>query len=431
MSESGHKPTQTPLRFDRGAPRLACQGQHVNEGGGSLARRRFQRGTVFLREIRDEHGKLIRAVWVGRWYEDEIANGKVRRVRRAKILGTKEEFPTKPLAKRELQDQLKDVNNPRYRPRPAGSFADFAARWETTVLVQHKSSTQTTCRSHLRKYIVPFFGNLAVRHVEPEKVQQFISGIQASPKTVRNIYVTLQMLWKSARTWNYAVDDALKGVVLPKKRSPCRFFFTLDEVKRILSEAEEPYCTFYWLAAETGMRAGELCGLRLEDLDLQVGQMQVRQSAWRGRLQEPKTQKAVRPLALSPNLTAHLQDFLRGWRPNDLRLLFASRNGTPWDANLIVKRKLHPLLALLGIRRCGLHAFRRANATLLDRLNVPLKLRQARLGHSDAEMTLGVYTQVERQDDERIAGQLGRILDPAIGPTEREGAAQVGQPLVN
>jgi len=85
----------------------------------------------------------------------------------------------------------------------------------------------------------------------------------------------------------------------------------------------------------------------------------------------------------------------------------------------------------LDIERCGLHAFRHANATLMDRLNVPLKLRQQRLGHSDAEMTLGVYSHVSREDDKRIAGQLGKILDP-IGPIlKNEGAASLKQPLVN
>jgi integrase len=48
---------------------------------------------------------------------------------------------------------------------------------------------------------------------------------------------------------------------------------------------------------------------------------------------------------------------------------------------------------------------------MMDRLNVPLKLRQQRLGHSDAEMTLGVYSHVAKEDDLRIAAQLGEILD--------------------
>ena len=408
------------------------QGQYDSEPGGSLARRRHQRGSLFVRVIKAEDGSVLRTVWVGRWREDEIVDGRTRRVRRSEVLGEKREgdLPTRALAKRRLEERLAVVNDPMYRARPSSTFAEFAKRWEALVVIQHKPSTQANLRSHLRKYLTPFFGRLTVRDVRPETVQQFISQIKASPKTVRNIYVTLQMMWKSARAWQYVAHDALDGVVLPKRRTPRRFFFTQDEVARILGAASEPHRTFYWLAAKTGLRAGELCGLQLEDVDLEAGQVHVRQSAWRGKLQEPKTPNATRTLALSPNLIQHLGRFIASWRPNHQRLLFASRNGTPWDQNLFVKRKLRPLLEKLGISRAGLHAFRHFSASAMDRLNVPLKLRQQRLGHSDAEMTLGVYSHVAKEDDVRIAAQLGEILDPSGPFLKKKGLALGRQALV-
>ena len=57
---------------------------------------------------------------------------------------------------------------------------------------------------------------------------------------------------------------------------------------------------------------------------------------------------------------------MQSWHPNERRLLFATRNGTPWDQNLLLKRKFKPLLRALGIqvpRGNGFHAFRHANAT--------------------------------------------------------------------
>jgi integrase len=398
-----------------------------------LARRRHQRGTLLSRVIKDTNGKAQRTVWVGRWREDVIENGRLHRVRRSEVLGDKKEgdLPTRALARRKLEERLAVVNDPLYRARPSSTFAQFAKRWEALVAIQHKPSTQANLKSHLRRYVIPFFGRLPVRDVRPDTVQQFISGIKANPKTVRNIYVTLQMMWKSARAWQYAAHDALDGVVLPKRRTPRRFFFTQEEATRILVSADEPYRTFYWLAAELGLRAGEICGLRIEDLDLDLGQVHVRQSAWHGRLQDPKTPNAIRSFAISPNLIEQLRRFILNWPPNPSGLLFASRNGTPWDQNLLVKRKLHPLLEKLSIQRCGLHAFRHFAASMMDRLNTPLKLRQQRLGHSDAAMTVGVYSHVAKEDDMRIAAQLGEILDPS-GPFGKEkGAAVSQQPLVN
>ena len=90
-------------------------------------------------------------------------------------------------------------------------------------------------------------------------------------------------------------------------------------------------------------------------------------------------------------------EYLKRWTPNEKGLLFATRNGTPWDANLLVKRKLYPLLDSLGIERGGLHAFRHTNSTLMDRLGAPLKLRQQRLGHSDPSLTLArIHARGER-----------------------------------
>ena len=99
-------------------------------------------------------------------------------------------------------------------------------------------------------------------------------------------------------------------------------------------------------------------------------------------------------------------------KPNEKGLLFATRNGTPWDANLLVKRKLYLLLDSLGIERGRLHAFRHTNGTLMDRLGVPLKVRQQRLGHSDPSRTLGTYTHIASEDDEQFAEQLDGRLRP-------------------
>lgn len=403
---------------------LPDRGQQIGERGGSLARRRYQKGRVFLRGSKNP-------VWVGRWREDEVKDGQIRRPERSEVLGSKSDFPTKRLAQRELDKRLVVVNDPRYRARPTATFEEFASRWESVVLTQFKPSTQTTLKSHLRKHLVPFFGRKQMRDIGPEELQWFVSSVEASPKTKKNIFATFQMVWKTARSWSYVAHDATSGVALPKRSRVARRFFSLVEVQRILEAAPEPHRTFYWLAVETGMRAGELCGLRVSDIDFHGAALNVCQSAWRGKLQSPKSESAVRRISLSPGLLAHLAECCRGWRPNEMELLFATRNGTPWDANLLVKRKLYPLLDSLGIERGGLHAFRHANSTLMDQLGAPFKVRQQRLGHSDVTLTLGTYTHPIDADEVRLAAQLDGILRPNAPKSKKEGVAAFGQPLVN
>jgi integrase len=281
-------------------------------------------------------------------------------------------------------------------------------------MIQHKPSTRATMRSHINKYLVPAFGAYQFRDIQAEEVQRFIAGLTLSPKTVKNVLITFRLMWNSARAWAYVSHNALDGVVLPKLRRSRRRFYSVDEIRRILGAAQDPHRTFYWLAAETGMRAGDLCGLRVEDIDLTRGLVKIAQSAWHGKLQGPKSENAVRTFAISPRLREHLRSFLARWRPNAEHLVFATRNGTPWHANLLVKRKLRPLLCSLGLEGGGLHGFRHAKACMMNERAVPMKVRQQRLGHSDPRLNMNEYTHIRSADDERIAEQLGDLLD-AVG----------------
>ena len=98
--------------------RLPARGQKIGERGGGLARRRYQQGRLFLRGKKNP-------VWVGRWREDEINDGCIRRAERSEVLGSKSDFPTKRLAQRELDKRLAVVNDPRYRARPTATFAEL------------------------------------------------------------------------------------------------------------------------------------------------------------------------------------------------------------------------------------------------------------------------------------------------------------------
>jgi integrase len=281
------------------------------------------------------------------------------------------------------------------------------------VLPQLKPSTAQNYRIHIRKHLTPFFGPYPMKDLNAELVQRFIASLTISPKTIRNIVVTLQSLWRSARAWEYVSHDIFSDVVYPALPRTQRFFFSVEEVQRIVTAAKEPHKTFYAILAETGLRVGELCGLRVQDIDLERGLLVVRQSAWRGKLVDPKTANSVRVINLSPQCVEHLLAFLISWHPNTNGLLFATRNGTPWDAIMQRKRRFRSLLKALNIqvpKGNGFHGFRHANAVLMDRLSVPMKVRQQRLGHGDARVTLGIYTHAVGEDSSTAAAELGRIV---------------------
>ena len=138
-----------------------------------------------------------------------------------------------------------------------------------------------------------------MKDITPEMVQHFASASTVGPKTTANICITLQSLWRTAKAWGYVNQNVFDGVVLPAAKRVRRFFLSEREIHRIISAASEPYKTFYGLLAETGLRVGELCGLTVEDINLERNILQVRQSAWRGKLGDPKTNESIRVVEVS------------------------------------------------------------------------------------------------------------------------------------
>ena len=193
-------------------------------------------------------------------------------------------------------------------------------------------------------------------------------------------------------------------------------------MKRLIEAAPEPYKTYLSILAETGVRAGEIGALPLRNLLLEQGAIKITQSVWHGKIQTVKSLKGNRLCEVSPQLVEHLRQYVRQWRPNQLGLLFATKNGTPWDTDVVRKRKLYPLLERLGIPRCGFHAFRHGNETVMDQESVPMAVRQTRLGHSDARTTM-LYSHAVSEDGRRFAARLGDLLTKSETPVMAAGNA--------
>jgi integrase len=385
---------------------MPTQGQQVNGlNEVSMARRRYQKGSLIPNK-----GAPANGLWIGRWREDVIQpDGTIARPYKWEVLGTVQDYPTRKLALRALEARLSTINSPNYRARPTATFAEFANRWDATVLSQHKPSTQSATRSQLRRWLLPELGGCALKDLDGQRLQAFVSACHCNPKTIRNLVATLRMMWNCARAWGYVAHNPFDGLVLPKRGLVRVSAFSLEDTQRIINAASEPYKTFYSILAETGIRGGEICGLRVADVDLENALIHVHQSVWRGEIQTVKSRKGNRRFPISTELVEQLRVFLRTWRPNELELLFATRINTPWNHGLLRKRKFHPLLKKLGIPQCGFHAFRHGNATLLDQIGAPMAVRLNRLGHAEAQTTMG-YTHAVTADERRIADQIGGIL---------------------
>jgi integrase len=303
----------------------------------------------------------------------------------------------------------REINSSVYKPKAQILFRDFAEQWVRDILPQHKPSSASSERSVLRNHLLPFFGDVPLDLIRTPLVQRFVAQIKGRPGTVHSVWTILKTMWNSALAWGY-VEHELKHVKLPRFGLINRPAFTVEEMRMIVETAEEPFKTYFWLASETGMRVGELCGLTWGAIDFDNSEVHVRQSVWRGSVQLPKSANAVRTCAISEQLSERLR-LLHAERPEDtaVQFVFSTAKGRPWSASF-VSRKLYEVRDALGIKAGGSHAFRHGNATALISSGEDPKTVAARLGHRDASITLRIYAHASNTINRQIANKLGNML---------------------
>lgn len=373
-----------------------------------MARKRFQRGYVYLDGDK----------WKGRYREDVITATGTQRVRREVILGTRSEVSTKRLAERRMEVVLGRINGLDYRPGRVATFAEFLERWKTEILTKQQPSSARAVKSHLRCYIIPQLGRLRLEQFGVENQQAFVSRVfekGVSRKTVLNVLGTLSSILSTARDWGYNCEQIdVKKLRLPPRSARYEApYFTVDQLNKILAIAEEPWRTLFCLLTMEGLRAGEVLGLQWADIDLDRQTLQVRRSAWYGKIQTAKSVASETILPIPAPLVAILKQYKAQWVPNPKGFLFVTRNGRPPSSNKVVEYRLWTILDALNIPRCGLHAFRHSHSALLLDSGATPKVVQRQLRHADARTTLQIYGHVvgdaHREAVEKVASSLDAI----------------------
>jgi integrase len=381
-----------------------------------VARRRYQRGCLFLRGRK-------RKVWVLRFREDVmLPDGQIARVNRSEVIGLLSDFPTRRMAQRFAETRLREINSGVYRPKTTLTFREFVeTQWQPNLFPTFKLSTRRGYAQELRKHLIPFFGEQKLAEISRQTVQAFVASLSArlAPQTVRLAKALLSKVFSTAVEWGYIQDNPTTGVRLPT-RITHRERIALNPVQaRLLGDAlPEPYKSMVLVAVLTGMRRGELFALRWSAVDFERKLISVRESVFNGQFNSPKTRSSVRSIAMGEALEEILLR-LRGEDAAPNALVFASKKGTPLRPENVLKRVIHPACERIGLPKVGWHDLRHTSATLLHQ-SEPLRVAQAILGHSDMETTLG-YTHVLPGSEREAMSRLeNRLLFPNVPKSQVE-----------
>jgi integrase len=308
-------------------------------------------------------------------------------------------------ARREHARIMDAVNSQRgsLAPLPKGqTFTDAVNKWRSAIAPNLSPGTVRAYESNLRTHILPRFAQCALHEMGLHSLQQFATDLrkaELSGKTVENIFGAMFAVVDYAEKCGTKVAKArFKDLQLgtTTRETPVPFF-TREQTALIIEAAKEPFKTLFTIAWFTGMRAGEILALTLDDLDFTNKTVNVNKSADDNtrQIRQPKTKASVALLPMPSALEAVLRDYIRQWKPNPTGILFATRNGLrPRSRDNVVKCGLKPVLRKLGIpsAHTGLHAFRHGLATELLESNAPLTALQRQMRHADIATTLRIYT---------------------------------------
>lgn len=263
---------------------------------------------------------------------------------------------------RELERRLDSINSEEYRPNRHVTVAVFAQRWIYAVLVHLKRSSQSSARSHIRVHLLPAFGPMCMADIRMEAIQQFVTNSKTSPKTLRNVVVTMMSMWNTAQAWEYVQHNPFPCgasgrllLRLPAPRPAETYHFTVEEALAIVDKAQGRWKTFFRVLAETGMRPGELAGLRRDAIGDRA--LTISQSVWGQRVQTPKSRAGIRTFAIGGSLAEDLRNLVEATPDNDYGLVFVTdpgrskRNpgGKPLSMDNFRHRVLNPILKELGV----------------------------------------------------------------------------------
>lgn len=359
----------------------------------------------------------------GRWVATvslKDSSGRTRRVSRY--------AKTRTAARDALRDMQRKSEDGIQLAQKASTLATFLEQWlASSVRASVRVKTYEGYESIVRVRIVPNIGGLKLTQVTPPIVQQLYVDLAEgglAPRSIIHTHRCLHRAMEQALRWGMISRNPCDAVDPPRSQRSEITVLTQEQVTTLLAATESDYHrALYTLAVTTGMRQGELLGLKWGDIDLGSGRLQVRRTLQRQRaaglvFESPKTAKSRRTIVLSKVAIEALQkhrlvqveERLRlgpAWSDSDL--VFPGPLGGPRDPGKVTYA-FKQALEKNGLPKVRFHDLRHTAATLLLSQGMHPKVVSEMLGHATITITLDTYSHLVPVLHERAAAAMDHMF---------------------
>jgi integrase len=293
------------------------------------------------------------------------------------------------------------------------TVADFLDRWLRDGTTDLRGRTVRGYRLHVETSITPHLGALRLDALSTPVIQRWINeGATAHDLSCLRSALGTAVRW-GLLTWNPA-----RGVRLPKRERTEPLILSPEQTRTLLKQVKgDPLAPLFMLAAYTGMRQGEILGLRWKDIDLRSGTLSVTRSLWwkpgpdgcTPTLTEPKTKRSRRSIVLHPAVIEALTEHRRlTMLSSPDGLVFTKRGTALWPGT--VYQALRPHEKAAGLPLTNFHSLRHGAASMLLESGWDVMAVSELLGHSSPTVTMSVYAHSIEKRRSETAARMGELL---------------------
>lgn len=336
-------------------------------------------------------------------------------------------FTSEKKARKAMIDMISDLNNGTYTEPTNATFEKYMTTWLDHKEKRVTYGTYSHYHSYATNHIIPAIGHIKMQDLRPIQLQNFYDSLLADNKLSRRsihhihriISNCLNMAVKMGEIQTN-IASVVEPVKVPKTEQN---YWDVDEVNTFIESAKgHIHFIAFYLAIFTGMRQGEILGLKWDCVDFDNKQIYVQRSIKRvgssGELKDLKNSSSYRSITMSENLLDELKKHKATQSEHKMRyrkdyddqnFVVATKLGT-FVLPSNIARAYRLIRNKLDIKQIRFHDLRHTHASLLFKQNVHPKIVQERLGHSSIETTLDTYSHMLPNMQETAAQKLDEMF---------------------
>ena len=297
---------------------------------------------------------------------------------------------------------------------------DFLEKYKENLSV-------TTYNSYIRicnKYIIPILGDIKLEDLRPVHIQNYVDDLVGilTPQTIKIHINILNLALKRAYRLKLIRENVIECIEIPKSRKFKNKIYNQENMVKLLNISKDtPLELPITLASGLGLRISEILGLTWDNIDFEEKLITVDKITIRSNgkvvLKSPKTDTSIRTISAPTEIISMLKEHkrkclelkLKGIIRKDNNFIFIDKNGNP-NAQDVLSRKFSRFLENHNLEHIRFHDLRHSHVTLLINSKVPIKVISERVGHSNINTTLNIYSHVLKEMDKEASDKISESL---------------------